>query len=112
MINLILKSKATLTSIVATSLISVASPAPAASPMSFLDIPIDSIVSIPEGQHKETIERSQLSVKQRYRDHEMFIVRTSDSGLMICTKIHSLNINGKSRRQLFPIGLQGLDRGH
>ncbi|MCU0543948.1 MAG: hypothetical protein MUE44_17520 [Oscillatoriaceae cyanobacterium Prado104] len=112
MMNLILKRKATLTSIVATSLISVASPAPATSPISFLDIPIDSIVSIPEGQHKETIERSQLLVKQRHRDHEMFIVRTPDRWLMSYTKIHSLNIHGKSDRQLFPVGVQGLDRGH
>ncbi|NJK69857.1 MAG: hypothetical protein HC789_04660 [Microcoleus sp. CSU_2_2] len=113
MMNIILKRQATIASIIATSLISIASPAPAASPISFIDIPIDSIVNANKGQHKDPDERSQLLVKQRHRDHEMFIVRTPDCRFMRYTRIWSLDVRGKSSRQLFPIGqLQGLDRCH
>lgn len=113
MMNIILKRQATIASIIATCLISVVNPAPAASPISFIDIPIDYIVSANEGKYKDTDDRSQLLVKQRYRDHEMFIVRTPGCSPIVNTKIRSLNIHDTSARQLVPIDLlQPLDRGH
>ncbi|NJK69150.1 MAG: hypothetical protein HC941_23865 [Microcoleus sp. SU_5_3] len=112
MMNIIFKRQATIASIIATSLIAVVSPATAASPISFIDLPIDSIVSANKGQHKDPEDRSQLLVKQRYRDHEMFIVRRLDCRPIVNTKIWSLNIHDRSAWQLFPIGLQGLDRCH
>jgi hypothetical protein len=121
--NLLLKSKATITSIIVTSLLSVVNPALAASrisstpnqlntftipnhqpevsvnnglaqdaiPVSFLDIPIDYIVNVSGGQSKNTGERRQILVKERHRDHEMFIVYTGDCGFMRYTRIRSLN---------------------
>ena len=60
-------------------------------PVSFLDIPIDYIVNVSGGQYKNTGERRQILVKQRHREHEMFIVYTGDCGLMRYTRIRSLN---------------------
>jgi hypothetical protein len=108
--NITQKRKVAIASIIATSLLSVVSPASAASPtistpnqliaftipnlppevsvnnehlqdtipVSFLDIPIDYIVNVSGGQYKNTGDRRQLLVKQRHREHEMFIVYTGD----------------------------------
>ncbi len=58
---------------------------------SFLKSPIDSIVSANEGGYKDTDDRRQLLVKQRHRDHEMFIVRTGDCGFIGYNRIWSLD---------------------
>lgn len=58
---------------------------------SFLEASIDSIVSTNEGGYKDTDDRRQLLVKQRHRDHEMFIVYTGDCSFMRYTRIRSLN---------------------
>jgi hypothetical protein len=121
--NITLKRKVAVASIIATSLLSAVSPASAASPtistpkqliaftipnqpsevsvnngvlqdtipVSFLDIPIDYIVNVSGGQYKNTGEGRQLLVKQRHRDHEMFIVYTGDCSFMRYTRIRSLN---------------------
>jgi hypothetical protein len=60
-------------------------------PVSFLDIPIDYIVNVSGGQYKNTDDRRQILVKERHRDHEMFIVYTGDCGFMRYTIIRSLN---------------------
>ena len=123
MINILLKRKVAIVSVIATSLFSAVSPASAASPISstpkqliaftipnqspevsvnnghlqntisvsFLDIPIDYIVNVSGGQYKNTGERRQILVKERHREHEMFIVYTGDCGFMRYTRIRSLN---------------------
>ena len=58
---------------------------------SFLEGSIDSIVSANEGGYKDTDDRRQLLVKQRHRDHEVFIVYTGDCGLMRYNRIWSLD---------------------
>jgi hypothetical protein len=121
--NITLKRKVAIASIVATSLLSVVSPASAASPISstpkqliaftipkqqleasvnkgvlqvaipasFLESSIDSIVSGNQGRYKDTDDRRQLLVKQRHRDHEMFIVHRADCRFMRYTRIWSLD---------------------
>jgi hypothetical protein len=121
--NITLKTKVAIVSVIATSLLSAVSPASATSPISstpkqliafaipnltpevsvnnghlqdtipvsFLDIPIDSIVSTNQVQYKNTDDRRQLLVKQRHRDHEMFIVGTGDCRFMRYTRIWSLD---------------------
>lgn len=121
--NLLLKSQVAITSIIATSLLSLVNPALAASrisstpnqlntftipnqqpevsvnngfvqnaiPVSFLDVPIDYLVNMSGGQSKNTGEGRQLLVKQRHREHEMFIVYTGDCRFMSYTTIWSLN---------------------
>jgi hypothetical protein len=122
--NITLKRKVAIASIIATSLLSVVSSASAASPtistpkqliaftipkqqqpeasvnnghlqdtipVSFLDIPIDYIVNVSGWQYKNTGVRRQLLVKQRHRDHEMFIVGTGDCRFMRYTRIRGLN---------------------
>jgi hypothetical protein len=122
--NITLKRKVAIVSVIATSLLSAVSPASAASPISstpkqsiaftipkqqqpevsvnnghlqdampvsFLDILIDYIVNVSGGQYKNTGDRRQILVKERHRDHEMFIVYTGDCGFMRYTRIRSLN---------------------
>ena len=60
-------------------------------PASFLEGPIDSIVSASEGGYKNTEYQKQLLVKQRHRPHEIFIVGTGDCRFMRYTRIRSLN---------------------
>jgi hypothetical protein len=121
--NITLKKKVAIASIIATSLLSVVSPASADSPtistpkqLIAFTIPkqqqpeasvnngvlqvairasleglIDSIVSGNQGRYKDTGSQRQLLVKQRHREHEMFIVYTGDCRFMRYTRIRSLN---------------------
>jgi hypothetical protein len=114
MINVTRKRTTAIVSVIATSLLAVVSPASATSPLSstpkqlisctipkqqpeasvnasLLESSIDSIVSTNQVQYKNTDDRRQLLVKQRHRDHEMFIVGTGDCRFIGYNRIWSLN---------------------
>jgi hypothetical protein len=114
MINVTQKRTTAIVSVIATSLLAVLNPASATSPLSstpkqliaftipkqqpeasvnasFLESSIDSLVSTNQVQSKNTDDRRQLLVKQRHRDHEMFIVYTGDCRFMRYTRIKGLN---------------------
>jgi hypothetical protein len=114
MINFTHKRTTAIVSIIATSLLAVLSPASATSLLSstpkqliaftipkqqpeasgnasFLESSIDSLISSNKGRYKDTDDRRQLLVKQRHRDHEIFIVYTGDCRFMRYTRIRSLN---------------------
>jgi hypothetical protein len=114
MINVTRKRTTAIASVIATSLLAVLSPASATSPVtltpkqliaftipkqqpeasvnaSLLESSIDSIVSTNQVQYKNTDDRRQLLVKQRHRDHEMFIVGTGDCRFIGYTRIRGLN---------------------